>query len=357
MKPDNQRCRSREGDCLITPDNKKCISCRYKKCLQIGMDPSLVQGQKRKSIKTEDEDEDDEPNVNDELSSESERIHSDAAPENLITSGSPRQANIIDSNQIENEFKRQKYSNNRVTSTYPNSAIAGPSTSYSPWCPQIKQEEESPSQQFPFGSVSGCDSHHPSGFPRPSLTGYSRPSVIMRAGREDPGRLQLQADLLKFHGNILTHTGNLFNYHAELLNHQNNQKREDTSVIKQEFSQDSQIIKKEEVLTKKEEEPEKSDYLTQNYLNNFTDKVFEEAQELLAHSPWIVDFDNLSDSSFEPEKTIKSEDDEKAAIINWLKTTSTNPISTNTSSTSFPSNQNQKSDSKAFQTSVICKKK
>ena len=67
--------------------------------------------------------------------------------------------------------------------------------------------------------------------------------------------------------------------------------------------------------------------------------------------------DNLSDSSFEPEKTIKSEDDEKAAIINWLKTTSTNSISTNTSSTSFPSNQNQKSDSKAFQTSVICKKK
>ena len=87
-------------------------------------------------------------------------------------------------------------------------------------------------------------------------------------------------------------SGNLFNYHAELLNHQNNQKRDDTSVIKQEFPQDSQIIKKEEDLTKKEEESEKSDYLTQNYINNFTDKVFEEAQELLAHSPWIVDFGN-----------------------------------------------------------------
>ena len=36
---------------------------------------------------------------------------------------------------------------------------------------------------------------------------HRRPSVIMRAGKEDSSKLQMQADILKFHGNILTHTG------------------------------------------------------------------------------------------------------------------------------------------------------
>ena len=39
------------------------------------------------------------------------------------------------------------------------------------------------------------------------VAAHRRPSVIMRAGKEDSSKLQLQADILKFHGNILTHTG------------------------------------------------------------------------------------------------------------------------------------------------------
>ena len=34
-----------------------------------------------------------------------------------------------------------------------------------------------------------------------------RPSVIKRTGREEPSKLLMQAEILKFHGNILTHTG------------------------------------------------------------------------------------------------------------------------------------------------------
>ena len=39
------------------------------------------------------------------------------------------------------------------------------------------------------------------------VASHRRPSVIMRAGKEDSSKLQMQADILKFHGNILTHTG------------------------------------------------------------------------------------------------------------------------------------------------------
>ena len=56
-------------------------------------------------------------------------------------------------------------------------------------------------------------SHYPECPPSPGPSGPSlpRPSVIMRAVREveDPAKLQLQADILKFHGNILTHTGQI----------------------------------------------------------------------------------------------------------------------------------------------------
>ena len=56
--------------------------------------------------------------------------------------------------------------------------------------------------------------NYPGGYVQPQSHYHSghvthrRPSVIMRAGREDSNKLQLQADILKFHGNILTHTGN-----------------------------------------------------------------------------------------------------------------------------------------------------
>ena len=42
-RSDSLRCRSSLGTCEISSKNKKCISCRYEKCLLIGMDPHLVQ--------------------------------------------------------------------------------------------------------------------------------------------------------------------------------------------------------------------------------------------------------------------------------------------------------------------------
>ena len=43
QRAESHRCRSSgPGDCAITAESKKCISCRYNKCLSIGMDPALV---------------------------------------------------------------------------------------------------------------------------------------------------------------------------------------------------------------------------------------------------------------------------------------------------------------------------
>ena len=50
--------------------------------------------------------------------------------------------------------------------------------------------------------------HSAPGHAAAHVAAHRRPSVIMRAGKEDSSKLQLQADILKFHGNILTHTGN-----------------------------------------------------------------------------------------------------------------------------------------------------
>eukprot|EP00092_Neocalanus_flemingeri_P013650 GFUD01014723.1.p1 GENE.GFUD01014723.1~~GFUD01014723.1.p1 ORF type:complete len:596 (+),score=126.01 GFUD01014723.1:60-1847(+) len=49
------RCRSSLGKCEISSKNKKCISCRYAKCLQIGMAPELVQGTRNEHKKYEQE--------------------------------------------------------------------------------------------------------------------------------------------------------------------------------------------------------------------------------------------------------------------------------------------------------------
>jgi len=42
------RCRSGRNDCVISSGIKSCIPCRLQKCLQVGMDPSLVKGKKFK---------------------------------------------------------------------------------------------------------------------------------------------------------------------------------------------------------------------------------------------------------------------------------------------------------------------
>jgi len=52
------RCRSGLGECDVAHRNKKCISCRYEKCIRIGMNPDLVQGSRKKDSRDDNDEED-----------------------------------------------------------------------------------------------------------------------------------------------------------------------------------------------------------------------------------------------------------------------------------------------------------
>ena len=113
----------------------------------------------------------------------------------------------------------------------------------------------------------------------------------------------MQADILKFHGNILTHTGNLFSYHADLIN----KDKPDTSletgpgVIKQEIKQEggfSSSFQRQQsapahyqYLAVKEEQSAdlRSKVEHEDVSDLLADKIFEEAQELIQNSPWILE--------------------------------------------------------------------
>ena len=123
--------------------------------------------------------------------------------------------------------------------------------------------------------------------------------------RDGSAKLQMQADILKFHGNILTHTGNLFSYHADLIN----KDRPGTSVetgpggLKQEIKQEeagqgghsSQRQQSApsycEYLAVKDEQSTdlRSDIEQEEFSDVLADKIFEEAQELIQNSPWILE--------------------------------------------------------------------
>ena len=80
--------------------------------------------------------------------------------------------------------------------------------------------------------------------------------------------------------------GNLFNYHANLLNSQK-QETKPTLDVKQETvdaEYSSAIVKNEtDVRIKSENIPKEDDIFL-----DISDQVFEEAQELLVNSPWIL---------------------------------------------------------------------
>ena len=125
-----------------------------------------------------------------------------------------------------------------------------------------------------------------------------RPTVIRRAVRDGSAKLQMQADILKFHGNILTHTGNLFSYHADLIN----KDRPGTSVetgpagIKQEMKQEEAGQQSapsycEYFANIKDQQSTdlRSDIEQGEFSDVLADKIFEEAQELIQNSPWILE--------------------------------------------------------------------
>ena len=84
--------------------------------------------------------------------------------------------------------------------------------------------------------------------------------------------------------------GNLFNYHAELLN---SEATEPSTVIKKETPETFEV--KQEAGVKSERF---SPATVDSDFSAIADKVFEEAQELLATSPWIADISKILSSHF-----------------------------------------------------------
>lgn len=80
--------------------------------------------------------------------------------------------------------------------------------------------------------------------------------------------------------------GDLFNYHADLLHQEKNIHLKNQELnIKTEPG-----LVKEEIKTEVKTETE--DDKGQDDFTNIADKIFEEAQDLLMNSPWILGFGN-----------------------------------------------------------------
>ena len=207
-KNDNQRCRSNDGRCLITFSNKKCITCRYDKCLSVGMDPGLVQGQRQKIKREEaddiasDTEDNDEGNEQYDMNMSGDSMGPDSVP--------PSRSLMSPTSQLD-------------SNPGPSSMVSPPPCHVSP---PIK-EEPGPSflqgqNKFVNEDIWGQSLTHLTH----NTPGFNRPSVIMRAKknsdnrvskRQESSKLQLQADILKFHGNILTHTGMVYSFSFGIL--------------------------------------------------------------------------------------------------------------------------------------------
>jgi len=254
MRQEKLRCRSSLGECEVASDNKKCIACRYQKCLNIGMDPMLVQGSRKREGKLEHD-------VNDE---EGDQAQLDCAK--------TENCDLVESS-VTSPYSIFSPTSCKTTTTRTNIPQSKETVSQSPSCSQ-----DTPRSDLP-----------------------QRPSVIKRAGKDDSAKLQMQAEILKFHGNILTHTGNLFNYHAGLIKKDVNQITETGGeLIKQEIKQDFGELSPDldYLRLKKEESPFPADQFRKemNYevSDVLADKIFEEAQELIQNSPWIFEPETLS---------------------------------------------------------------
>ena len=183
MRNDIQRCRASNTSepCDLSGKSKKCIACRYKRCLEIGMDPALVQGSRKRLVKTEqfDDDEDDEEQ-------ESMRAATPVSSVSQLTSSSSFSSSLY---ELKPPSRHDPQNMNFFT--------IPPSPSFTiPPSPSFTSSSSSSSCVEPC--VPG---------PSSSVPQYQRPSVIMRAGRDETSKLQLQADILKFHGDVLKHTG------------------------------------------------------------------------------------------------------------------------------------------------------
>lgn len=331
------------------------------------MDPTLVQGTRKKQFKSEpldhdeDEEHDHEDDDNEELTTSNLSSQSlKHSPPMVGNFSNYRSALFQDSHQEGKEENKMQIS-----------TLGFPFNHIQPNSKRIPENDSAPSgiysntiknnilpehvhggyhtfREVPSPMSDIYSKHTPA--PGPSL--FQRPSVIRRAGREDPSKLQLQADILKFHGNILTHTGNLFSYHAELLNQKqtipNNMEAPEVKhdIGNQSLNNHIKIKTEPESVIKKEnlETSKQSSDLNEENFEDIADKVFEEAQELLSNSPWILGFDPNAEKPNGKEGPL-----EKDQILNWLQDDSA-------SYTPPPFHSPSSSSSPSCQTSVIQKK-
>lgn len=240
------------------------------------MDPSLVQGTRKKRIKSEPEEE----NIEEVTEEEYACIQPKQKPSDLGCLPGPSNSSFSPMTLSE------------TSSIFPSAAFD---------LPNMKVPSRHDSYVYQSSSAAGPSSI------------YQRPSVIMRAGREDPNKLQLQADILKFHGNILKHTGNLMSYHADLLHQEKNINQSyPERKTKSEPDTMSQDIKKEV----KTEPDVANDSDPQDNFTDIADKIFEEAQDLLLNSPWILGFDDEGQSPDQPE--CQEIQEKQTHLLNWL---------------------------------------
>jgi len=245
IRREELRCRTSLGDCQLDINDKKCIACRYQKCLRIGMDPLLVQGSRKRQRKRED-----------------------------IDVGETTTTEIVETS----EHLDTVDSDHHVLSP----------VEHKPFSPSFTLTNHSQTS-------TSSSSFQPLTFPR-------RESVIKRVGREDrtklnpqadeeregPSKLTMQAEILKSYGNILTHTGNLFHYHADLISKDDTSEDTRPERIKQEIKQE------EGDASRVKEELTECPVDTAEFSSALADKIFEEAQELIQNSPWIFEPETLS---------------------------------------------------------------
>lgn len=241
------------------------------------MDPALVQGSRKRLVKTEQfDDEDDEEQ-------ESMRAATPVSSVSQLTSSSSFSSSLY---ELKPPSRHDPQNMNFFT--------IPPSPSFT----------IPPSPSFTSSSSSSCVEPCVPG-PSSSVPQYQRPSVIMRAGRDETSKLQLQADILKFHGDVLKHTGNLFSYHADLLHHGKNAlKNENTS---------TEVKVKAEITETVDIKPKIEDVNTPEQFTDIADKIFEEAQDLLINSPWI--FEGESETAQDGD----DDDTRKNNILDWLQ--------------------------------------
>jgi len=169
------RCRSGLGECDVAHRNKKCISCRYQKCINIGMNPHLVQGSRKKDTGNNngeedylmDEEEETEPKDESSTSLQNAMLSSDLASNKCQTVHSNTEKHYPESQTIKGVVINRKRN-----------------------CPsyhqmQIEEEDRNPTPYFQYNPQYSLFSYPYNAAPLP--TGYNTPKKEVLPYNTYPG--------------------------------------------------------------------------------------------------------------------------------------------------------------------------